>query len=58
MAGEDPKVEINTLDDQNGVPRRHGKPRSQAERKGKSQRYMQCGYNPHKQNEKCKECRV
>ena len=61
MAGEDPKVEINALDDRNGVPRRRRKLRNQAERKGKSQCCMRCGYNPHKKNEKCSaknaECR-
>ena len=40
MAGEDPKVEINVLDDRNGIPRRRRKPRNQAERKGKVKRCM------------------
>ena len=51
-AGEDPKVEINALDDRNGLPRRRRKPRSQAERKRKAQRCMRCGNYSHLQNEK------
>ena len=54
MAGEDPRVEINTLAGKNVAPRNCRKAK-QSESKGKPQarKCMRRGYNSHKQNEKC-----
>ena len=58
IAGEDPRVEINTLVGKNMAPRKRRKAK-QSESKGKPQAQkcnMRCGYNSHKQKVHGKEC--
>ena len=55
MAGEDPRVEVNTLADKKGQPDRRRKPKQQnrADSSGKSQKCTRCGHNSHRPQEKC-----